>query len=166
MSDTTLTKLQNAVPVLRSKWWTFILVLSLMANLLVAGAVIGRNMHMKEFGGPMKANFVQLIPRKFFDQLPDPRRKELMKMLRDNRDEFKTMREESSKAALDLASALESQTYDAASVKALIEKFTTGRESLAGKAGAVVIEIIDKLTPQERSLLSASIRERNAHGWK
>jgi uncharacterized membrane protein len=166
MSDTPFTKMQNAVPVLRSKWWTVLLVLSLMANLLIAGAIVGRIIHMREFGGSMKGSVVQLIPRTFFKQLPDARQKELLTMLRENRDEFKTMREASSEAALDLATALENQTYDAAAVKASIEKFVAGRETMATKASALVIDFVDKLTPAEKKLLADAIRDRSARGRK
>ena len=166
MSDSALSKLQNAVPTLRSKWWVVLLVLSLMLNLTVAGALFGRAFHGKQFGGQGKDNFVQLIPRTFFETLPDARRKELLQILRDNRDEFKAMRDASAAAALELATALENPTYDATAVKTIIDKFATGRESLAGKGGAVVENIISKLTPAERALLAAAIKDRAARGWK
>ncbi len=161
MSDSVSAKIQDTVPVLRSKWWTALLVASLMVNLLVAGAAISLSIRMKEFGFPMKGNLVQLIPRKFFDKLPDARRKTLIHVLRNSRDDFKSMRAASAVAALELASVLESPAYDAAAVKAVVDKFATDRESLAGKASAAVVDIIEKLEPAERTLLAATIRERN-----
>ena len=137
-----------------------------MANLLIAGAIGGRFARGHEFGQPKGSNFVQLIPRKFLDDLDGPRRRELMTMLRDNRDEFKQMRVSANAAALELAAALENPNYDSAAVQSVIEKFSTGRESLAAKGSAVVIEIIAKLSAEERKNLAAAIRDRSAHDVK
>ena len=45
MSNTTIEKLKTYVPSLHSRWWTGLLGLSLMANLLVGGAIIGKAFH-------------------------------------------------------------------------------------------------------------------------
>ena len=45
---------------------------------------------------------------------------------------------------------------------AAIDAFTTGSESLAAGGGTVVMEIISKLSPEERKLLAVSIRDRAA----
>lgn len=166
MTDTLRSRISNAIPTLKSKWWTALLVLSLMANLLIAGAIGGRFARGHEFGQSKGSNFVQLIPRKFLDELDGPRRRELMGMLRDNRDGFKQMRASANAAALELAAALENPNYDSAAVEAVIEKFSTGRESLAAKGSGVVTEIIAKLTASERKSLAAAIRDRSAKELK
>ncbi len=166
MTDTFSSKISNAIPTLKSKWWTALLVVSLMVNLLIAGAIGGRFARGHEFGGAKGSNFVQLIPRKFLDELDGARRHELMQMLRDNRDEFKQMRASANAAALDLATALENPNYDSAAVQSVIEKFSTGRESLAAKGAVVVTDIIAKLSPEERKNLAAAIRDRSAHDVK
>ena len=166
MTDTLSSKISNAIPILKSKWWTALLVVSLMANLLIAGAIGGRFAGGHGMSDGKGSNFVQLIPRKFLYDLDGPRRRELMEMLRNNRDEFKQMRVSANAAALELATALENPNYDSAAVQSVIEKFSTGRESLAAKGSAVVIEIIAKLTPEERKNLAAAIRDRSAHEMK
>lgn len=163
MTDTQPNKFIDAIPTLRSKWWTGLLVLSLMGNLLVLGSAGGHMMGDRQFGGPGKQNMVQIIPRKFFDELSKPRRRELMDVLRGSRDDFKSMREQTAAAALELATALEMPTYDGAAVKIVIDKISTGRESLSGKASAVVLTIIEKLTPEERANLASAIRDRASH---
>ena len=155
-------KIISAIPALKSKWWTVILVLSLMANLLIAGAIGARFTRGHEMGGGKGSNFVQLIPRKFLDELSSSRRHELMSILRGNRGEFRNMRASANAAALELAIALEKPNYDSAAVQTVIDKFSTGRESLAAKAGAVVTDIIAKLTAEERMKLAAAIRDRSA----
>jgi uncharacterized membrane protein len=107
----------------------------------------------------MRDSFVQLVPRKFFVDLPSQRRKELVQFLRDHRDEIRTLREASQTTVAKLADALEN--YDAATVKSVIDSFTTGSESLAAKTGAVVMDLVAKLTPEERKKLAEIIRERD-----
>jgi uncharacterized membrane protein len=154
-----LSNLKNRVPTLRSRWWTGLLALSLMANLLVGGLIAGRIMYPHQIDRMMRDSFVQLVPRKFFVDLPSQRRKELVQFLRDHRDEIRTLREASQTTVAKLADALEN--YDAATVKSVIDSFTTGSESLAAKTGAVVMDLVAKLTPEERKKLAEIIRERD-----
>lgn len=155
-----LSNFKNRVPALRSRWWAGLLVLSLMANLLVAGLLVGRIMQPHRFDNMMRDGFVQLVPRKFFNELPAPRRKEILQFLRDHRGELKALRETSQATLVKLADALEN--YDAATVKSVIDSFTTGSESLAAKSGAVVMDLVAKLTPEERKKLAETIRERGS----
>jgi uncharacterized membrane protein len=163
MSEPILNEVQNTKWLSRSKMLTTLCVVSLMANLIVAGAIGSHFIRGKGFGGPMQQNFVQLIPRKFFDGLPNTRRHELMQFIHDNREDFKKLRQQSATTANALAAALENPNYDAAVVKSVIDEFATGRESLAAKAGDVVITIVEKLTPAERVRLAGDIRDRAVH---
>ncbi len=163
MTGNLLEKLKNYFPTLQSRWWTGLLGLSLMANLLVAGAVIGHALHPDRFESAGRASFVQLVPRKFFMDLPGPRRKELMQDLRKDHDEMKSLRAGFQVIALKLADALDVQNYDAAAVKAVVDSFTTGSESLAGRGGVAVEYLISKLSPAERKQLAAAIRDKENH---
>jgi uncharacterized membrane protein len=160
MSNTTIEKLKSYVPSLHSRWWTGLFGLSLMANLLVGGAIIGKALHGGRGESMGRASFVQLVPRKFMMDLPNERRRELMKNLRDDRQEMKGFRASFQATAFKLADALEVENYDAAAVKAVIDNFTTGSESLAGRGGAAVEDLISKLTPAERKQLAAAIRDK------
>ncbi len=151
---------RNWLPALRSRWWTLVLGLSLMANLLVAGVVIGHG-----FGrGPMErmvgASYIQLIPRKFLSDLPRERRRELMAVVRERTELLRELRSKSNAAPLKLAEVLENVNATPADIKSAIDAFTTGSESLAAGGGAVVLEIVGKLTAEERRSLAAAIRER------
>jgi hypothetical protein len=148
------------VPQLRSRWWTLLLGLSLMANLLIAGLAIGIGLG----GGPvdriMGASYIQLIPRNFLRELPFERRRELMSIVRERSRELRDLRANTHASPLKLAEALEKPDATDADIKAAVDSFTTGSESLAAGGGAVVIDIVAKLTPEERKLLAAAIRER------
>jgi hypothetical protein len=154
--------IKNAIPHLRSRWWTVLLVASLCINLLVAGVVAG-HVWNEPPGGIVPQGFGQLVPRKFFSDLPRERRQELLAIIHDNRDEFKIMRDQAQATALKLADVLDDPNYDPEKAKAVIADFTTGANSLAARGSAVSMTLLDKLTPQERILLAYAIRDRAAH---
>lgn len=157
--------IKDAIPHLRSRWWTVLLIVSLGINLLIAGVVAGRMLGGPP-GGMILQGFGQLVPRKFFGDLPHERRQELMALIRDNRDEFKAMRDQALATALKLADVLDDANYDPEKAKAVIAEFTTGANSLAARGGAVSMALLDKLTPDERILLANAIRDRAAHEGK
>lgn len=152
------------LPRLQSRWWTAVLCLSLMLNLLVGGAIIGHRMA----GGPMErlsgASYVQLIPRRFFAELPSARRRELMDIVGRNREDLRGLRKTSEEASLKLADALDQPSFDIANVKSAVDGFATGSESLAARGGAIVVEIVSLLTPEERASLAQAIRDRADRG--
>jgi uncharacterized membrane protein len=156
------TLVKNGIPHLRSRWWTVLLVASLGINLLIAGVVAGRAFNDPP-GGMAPQGFGQLVPRKFFDDLPRQRRVELMNVIRNNRDEFKTMRQQAQATALKLADVLEDPNYDPEKAKAVIADFTTSANSLASRGGAVSLVLLEKLTADERILLASEIRVRATH---
>ena len=159
MTDNTKIEISSRLPTLRSRWWVVVLGLSLMANMLIAGAMIGHRFLGGGGDGNGRNNIVQLVPRKFFGDLQGGRRHELMQFLRGQGDDFKSLRAETRATALKLADALDH--YDAGNVKAVIDNFTTGSESLAARSGAVVVDLISQLTPDERAQLAAAIRDRD-----
>lgn len=154
----------SRLPHLGSRWWTVVLGLSLMANLLIGGIVIGRNLGDRHGGGPMLNNVSQLVPRKFIDNLSDVRRKDILGILRTNRDELRNLREDTRATVLKLAEALEAP--DPAGINAVIDSYTTGSESLAGHSAKMARDLIAKLTADERKLLASAIRDRNSRRMK
>ena len=154
----------NWLPRLRSRWWTVILGVSLMLNLMIGGIVAGARFG----GGPgdrmMGASYVQLIPRKFFRDISDERRNALMQIVRDNRDELRNLRDASEGSSLKLADVLDKENFSIDEVRQTVTAFSTGTESLAARGGEVVVKIVSQLTPEERKLLAAAIRDRDAKG--
>lgn len=164
-APTTPVLIKNAIPHLRSRWWTVLLIASLGINLLIAGIVAGRMVNGPP-GPGIPQGFGQLVPRKFFGDLPRERREELMALIRDNRDEFKAMREQAQATALKLADVLDDANYDPEKAKAVIAEFTTGANSLAARGSSVSMVLLDKLTHDERVLLASAIRDRAAREGK
>jgi uncharacterized membrane protein len=164
--NTSVKQSLNWLPQLRSRWWTALLGLSLMLNLLVVGIMFGD----KWGGGRMErlagASYVQLIPRSFFRNLSDDRRKELMQIVRESRDDLRGLRSQFEGTGLKLADVLEKDAYAPEELRQTVLAFSTGTESLAARGGDVVIKIVSQLTPDERKLLAQAIRQRNASGKK
>jgi uncharacterized membrane protein len=165
MSDVTQNKQRFSwIPQLRSRWWAALLGVSLMLNLLVggifAGAMFGEGRAERLAG----ASYVQLIPRKFFHDISKDRRDALMQILRDNRDDLRNLREASDGTSLKLADALEKENFNIDDVRQTVAAFSTGTESLAARGGDVVVKIVSQLGPDERKLLAAAIRDRDARG--
>jgi hypothetical protein len=150
------------LPQLQSRWWTLLLGLSLMANLLVLGLAVGSGFGERRAERIMGASYIQLIPRDFLRQIPRQRRDELMGIVHDRLHQLRDLRASSEASPLKLADALDKDGATEADIKAAVDAFTTGSGSLAAGGGAVVMEIVGKLTPEERKILAASIRERAA----
>ena len=148
----------------RPRWWTVLLIASLALNLLAGGAVATRYfMHerMTRFTG---IGNIQLVPRKFLGELPRQRRLELLAVFRGYSDEFKMERTASREAAEKLATALAAEPYDAAAVKAVADQFGAAGNRLISHGVAAAMELIGKLSPQERQQLARHIRQRAQPG--
>jgi Heavy-metal resistance len=150
------------LPQLRSRWWTVLLGLSLMLNLLIGGIVAGARFGGGPEGRMMGASYVQLIPRKFFRDISGERRDALMQIVKDNRDELRNLRDASEGASLKLADVLDKENFSIDELRQTVTAFSTGTESLAARGGEVVVKIVSQLTPEERKLLAAAIRDRDA----
>jgi uncharacterized membrane protein len=146
----------------RSRWWQALLVASLALNLLIGGAMATR---MFVHGGPDRltgAGYAQLIPRRFFIEMPRERRKLLLDILKKYRDDFRNDRDASEQAAVKLADAIVIEPYDVEKVKLVVNEFASQNGRLASRGGDAALDILAALTPQERQLLADAIRDRAA----
>jgi uncharacterized membrane protein len=153
MSDTTV------IPK-RSRWWQALLIGSLALNLLVGGAVVTR---MVTHGGADRltgASYTQLIPRRFFTELPRERRRVLLDILKKYRDDFRGDREASGQVAVKLADAIVVEPYDVEKVKLVVNEFASQNGKLAARGGDAALDILSVLTPEERQFLATAIRDR------
>jgi uncharacterized membrane protein len=152
------------LPQFRSRWWTALLGLSLMANLLIGGVVMGGIWSGRQAERLAGASYVQLIPRNFFRELPRERRAALMQIVRDSREDLRRLRTDHETNSLKLAEVLEKDSFVLDDVRTTVTTFSTGTESLAARGGEVVVRIVSQLTPEERKLLAKAIRERGDRG--
>ncbi len=143
--------------------WRICLMASLMINLIILGLILGHNFRRNPIDRASAANYLQFVPQRFFGELSRERRKELGDAFRENRNEFDSVRKQSSINAEKIATELQKPDYDAVHVGALVDEFTTGPNSMAAKSGAMLKSFYAKLSADERALLAKSIQDRATH---
>ncbi|QIG49664.1 periplasmic heavy metal sensor [Nordella sp. HKS 07] len=141
-------------------WTKLLLVASLAVNLLIAGAAGMSYFAPERIERWSGASFTQLLPRSFLTELPDERRREFLDLLKSRRDAFRESRQDMTAAAQRFADALERNPYDEAQVNAAIDDFTRLSNDMVDSGTLMTRQIIQKLTPVERSKLAAAVRDR------
>lgn len=154
------------LPQLQSRWWTLLLGLSLMLNLLVGGLIFGDRVAGGRMDRLVGASYVQLIPRSFFRELSRERRHELLQIVRESREDLRGLRSQYEGTSLKLAEVLEKEAFTPDELRQAVSAFSTGTESLAARGGEVVVKIVGQLTTEERKLLAQAIRKRDETGKK
>jgi uncharacterized membrane protein len=141
-------------------WTMFLLVASLAVNLLIAGAAGMRYFYPDRLERWSGASFTQLLPRRFLSDLPDDRRREFLDLLKSRREVFRESRAGMRDVALRFAEALEHNPYDEAQVTQAIQDFTKLSTQMVDSGTLVTLQIVQKLTPEERLQLAQRVRER------
>ena len=141
-------------------WTMFLLVASLAVNLLIAGAAGMRFFYPDRLERWSGASFTQLLPRRFLSDLPEDRRREFLDLLKSRRDAFRQSRTGMRDVALRFADALERNPYDEAQVTQAIQDFTKLSTQMVDSGTLVTLQIVQKLTPEERLQLAQRVRER------
>lgn len=147
-----------------SRWLTILLIVSLAFNVLIGAAAATRFFVKERIERVTGAGYIQLVPRKFLADLPQERRRELLAVFGEFRDEFRDGRKAARESAAKLADVLEAEPYDAAAVKAVAGEFAQSGSGLIGHGVEAAMQFIGKLTPEERRQLAIRIRERAAAG--
>ena len=166
MSDDGTTSKSPDIPAKSSRWWTALLVVSLAINLLIGGAVAARFFTREGHERLMGASYTQLIPRRFFTEIPRERRRVLLDILKQYRNDFRGDRDAFETAAAKLADALVIEPYDVEKVKLVINEFASQAGKLAARGGDAALDILAQLSPDERKILADAIRERASKGKK
>lgn len=160
MSDNGTTTKSRYWPSQGSRWWTALLIASLALNLFIGAAIATR---FFTHGGPERfigASYTQLIPRGFFAEMPRDRRRVLLDILLQYRKDFRAEREGTEAVAARLADALVSEPYEVEKVKLVVGEFAAQSGKLAARGGDAALDIIGRLSPEERKVLAAAIRDR------
>ena len=160
MSDDATTAKSRYWPAQGSRWWSALLIASLALNLFIGAAIATR---FYTHGGPQRfigASYTQLIPRGFFAEMPRDRRRVLLDILRQYRKDFHAEREGTEAVAAKLADALVTEPYDVEKVKLVVSEFAGQSGKLAARGGDAALDIIGRLSPDERKILAEAIRDR------
>jgi hypothetical protein len=141
-------------------WTMFVLVASLAVNLVGLGALGMRYFYPDRPERWSGASFTQLLPRNFLSDLPMERRREYLDLLKSRRDAFRQSRSEMRSVALRFAEALERNPYDEAQAITAVQDFTKLSAGMVDSGTLVTLQIVKKLTPEERVLLAKAVRDR------
>jgi uncharacterized membrane protein len=141
-------------------WTMFLLVASLAVNLLIGAAAGMRYFYPDRTERWSGASFTQLLPRRFLSDLPEDRRREFLVDLKSRREVFRQSRAEMRAVALRFAEALERNPYDEAEATRAIQDFTKLSSQMVDSGTQVTLNIVKKLSPEERGLLAQNVRDR------
>jgi uncharacterized membrane protein len=164
MSDDGTTSKSRYWPAQGSRWWSALLITSLAINLFIGGAVATRVLRHDGSERFVGASYTQLIPRRFFAEIPRERRRVLLDILKQYRKDFSGDRDASEAAAAKLADALVVEPYDVEKVKLVVSEFAGQMGKLASRGGDAALDIIAQLSPDERKILADAIRDRASRG--
>jgi len=106
------------------------------------------------------ASFTQLLPRKFMSDLPEERHREFLDLLKSQRGTFRESRADMRDVALRFAEALERNPYDEARSPPPSRISPSYRNRMVDSGTLVTLQIVQKLTPEERILLAQHVRDR------
>lgn len=165
MSDVSqpgLPEASPAAPAPGSPRLKYALIASLALNLLVLGAVggmaFGLYKHRPYFGMMRSEDFGLMGLTR---HLPEERRKEVRKQLREDRDRLRPLVDDIRASRRGAADKLAAEPFDKAALEAAI-KLTSDKEStFRTTAIAAFLDHVEKLTPSERQLLADAWRKRS-----
>jgi uncharacterized membrane protein len=151
-----------AAPAPGSRRLKYGLIASLALNLLVAGAVAGMAFgffkHRPYFGMGRGEDFGLMGLTR---HLPEERRKEVRKQLREDRDRLRPMVDDIRASRREAADRLAAEPFDKAALEAAIKATSDKESALRGTAIAAFLVHVEKLTPSERQMLADWWRKRS-----
>ena len=141
------------------RWMKVVLVLSLMLNVVVIGAVGARAWMIHKHGHGFHA-MRMLGVHSFLRKLPKERRQELRGKFRQVRKELREHGRSLMGPLRNLATAMAADNYDRSQVETAVKTFRQTHEQRAAAREKYMMELIDALTPEERKTLGRKILKR------
>jgi uncharacterized membrane protein len=134
------------------RWLYPLLIVSLAANLLIAGAVAGGMWRFRHHhgGGPGERGLMG-----FVRQLPSDRQAVLGNAIGEDKEKLKTFKQELQDGWAAVNAALGAEPFDKERLKAATAKTAEGRARMQAAIADALVELADKLTPNERKQLQA-----------
>lgn len=153
----------------RWSWLWVVLIASLAINLAIVAAVVAHNAagphRHRSITGP---GFSQILPRAFFRELDEDRRKELVGELREHRKGFRELRKQLRQSARDVAAALRAEPYDQAAVATALQVYEATAQSMVVRGQGIAGNFFKSLTPEERKQIAIEIERKtmSKRQWK
>jgi uncharacterized membrane protein len=154
MADTTQAKPRRRI----------LLIVSLCLNLFLIGVVaaglVAARQREAMGAGPGNSPF---HPRNLAAMLPPAGKDKVEQITRENRSKFMPVLREVRQSRLEAFRVLQQEPLDKAKFVAALDDVRRADAKLADEGQRVVVEILEKLTPEERAIVIEKIRTRN---WK
>ncbi len=151
----------DALPSKRTspRWMKVLLVISLMLNVAVIGAIGARAWKTHKYG-PGYNTMHALGVHAFLRKLPRERRQELRLKFRKIRGELRDHGHSVMEPLKSFASSLVASNYDRAKVEEAVRFFRASHEERASKRERYILGLVDALMPEERKMLGEKMLER------
>ena len=140
-----------------NKWLIGLLVVSVAVNLALVGFLVGRM--SSGFGPPIGMEMTIGIPR-LLRELPDDRRQEILSASSFDRRQLRPALRAVRTAQQDIDKALVVEPFDPTDLEQALERFRETLDETQLQSHRSMIEVVSKLTAEERSLLAKSLRQR------
>lgn len=156
----------DPTPRRRLSWGRILLILSLGANLLIVGFLVGALLKgggPRDPGGPPGFRELGLLP--FARALPDEGRRALSDRLRSHDVSLRERRDAMRREFEALLAALRAEPYDAAAVETSLASQLDEVQAALRLGRTLLAEHLAAMTPQERAAY-ADMLERDLRRWK
>ena len=141
------------------RWMKVLLIVSLMLNAVVAGAIGAWAWKMNKHGSGYHAMHA-LGVHAFLRKLPRERRSELREKFRKIRGELRKHGHSLSEPVRNFATALAAENYERSKVEEAVRSFRKSHEERAATRERYILELVDALKPEERRMLGEKILKR------
>ena len=150
----------------RTKSFKGWLIASLAVNLLLLGVIAGGFIAMKQRGGPfggMRPPTEDFGLGSFARTLPEARRQEIKKSLREARTQLKPKIEAIADARAKAADLLAADPLDRSALQTALESIQTEEMKLRGEGLTIFLTEAEKLSLEERRALAEMWKKRRRH---
>lgn len=146
-----------------SAGWRTVALVSLAANLLIVGGLVGGYAAGARFQPPRMAQANDAGPaRALLQALPQSERAAMRRELARTFVDARAMRKEARDARTALAQTALAEPYDPAAVKAALARMRAADAALAGRFHDAVADAFAKMSPEERRQALRALAQRRA----
>lgn len=144
-----------------NKWLILALVLSLGANLALAGFLAGRA--SADLSGPRLLDPNLRVSRLLLQQLPEERREALRPLFREQLRSIRPSIDGIRRSQRKIEAALTAEPFDPRALESALEAFRTHLTRSQETSHAAFLSLADSLSPEERRLLGQTLTSQGRH---
>ncbi len=145
------------------RWVMFVLLASLMLNMVFVGVAAGR-IWAHHNGHGWNSRHKDSGMRGFLRELPEARRKELRDMMRANREAAREERQKVRAVRQAVREAIAREPFDRAALESALSQVNVARQSFRARVASDFVEMVVKMTPDERKMFAERGLKRDRGG--